>query len=98
MALRLDTRALASSAWRPVPQGKDLVVLCVLFLVPPVWRIFARTGQIKVICRVLLLRPLGRRLFHEIAEGLGEPFDADVEIDFDLGDLLFLRRRGVVAH
>jgi hypothetical protein len=97
LALRLDTRALASSAWRPVPQGKDLVVLLV-FLVPPVRGILARTGQIKVICRVLLLRPLGRGLFHEIAEGLGEPFDAGVEIDFDLGDLLFLRRRGVVAH
>ena len=93
---------MASSAWRPVPQGKDLVVLLV-FLVPPVRGILARTGQIKVICRVLLLcpellRPLGGGFFHEIAEGFGEPFDAGIELDFDLGDLLFLRRRGVVAH
>jgi hypothetical protein len=96
LTLCLNTRALAAGAGEPVPQGKDFLVLWLLRRLP-VRGVLAGPGQIKIICRVDLLRPLGRRLFHEVAEALGEALLAGVEGDLDF-NLLFLPRRGVVAH
>ena len=98
LALGLNTRALAAGAGEPIPQGQDFLVLWLLRRLP-IRGVLAGPGQIKIICRVGLLRDLvvGRRLFHEVAEALGEALLAGVEGDLDF-NLLFLPRRGVVAH